>query len=135
MAEPTENVFARRVFAAAGIYGLIVLLPMYFLEGRLNAEMPPPITHPEYYYGFAGVAVAWQVAFLVIARDPPRFRPMMPPAVLEKVTYGGAVLALFAAGRVAPPILLTGLVDLFLGALFLTAYLRGPSGRRSRPLP
>jgi hypothetical protein len=135
MSATPESVFARRVFRAAGIYGLIVLLPMYFLENRLGVETPPPITHPEYYYGFAGVAVAWQLAFLVIANDPARFRPMMPPAVIEKATYGFAVLALFAAGRIAPMILVTGVVDLLLGALFLAAYLRGAPGRRSRSLP
>jgi hypothetical protein len=51
------------------IYWLVVLLPMYFLEGRIGLDSPPPITHPEYYYGFVGVAVAWQAALLVIARD------------------------------------------------------------------
>lgn len=50
--------FARRVFLIAGSYGLVVLLPQYFLESRTGRELPPPITHPEYYYGFLGVAVA-----------------------------------------------------------------------------
>ena len=70
-------VFARRTFLIAGVYGLLALVPMYFLEGRIGRDIPPPITHPEYFYGFIGVAVAWQVAFLVIARDPVRFRPLM----------------------------------------------------------
>jgi len=41
------------------------------------------------------VAVSWQVAFL-IAQDPARYRPLMIPAVLEKATFGIAVLVLFA---------------------------------------
>ena len=65
-------VFARRVFGVAGIYGLLVLLPQYFTEAKTGADFPPPITHPEYYYGFVGVAVAWQVLFLILARDPHR---------------------------------------------------------------
>ena len=69
--------FARWVFRLAGIYGLIVLLPQYFLEERIGRDDPPPITHPEHFYAFLGVAVAWQVAFLVIAQDPIRYRPIM----------------------------------------------------------
>ena len=58
--------FAKYTFLVAGVYGLLALAPQYFLE-RLNGEMyPPPINHPEYYYGFVGVALAWQIAFLVI---------------------------------------------------------------------
>jgi len=47
--------FARVVFLVAGIYGLIVLLPQYFLEAKVGLDSPPPITHPEFYYGFIGV--------------------------------------------------------------------------------
>jgi hypothetical protein len=39
--------FASRVFAAAGIYGLIVLVPQYFTEAKLGQDYPPAITHPE----------------------------------------------------------------------------------------
>src|SRR5687768_7041494 len=59
--------FARRVFLGAAIYGLIVLLPQYFLEEKTGRDFPPPITHVEYYYGFIGVAVAWQIVFLIIS--------------------------------------------------------------------
>ncbi len=65
--------FSKTVFMIAGIYGIIVILPGYFTEGRFSAQFPPAITHPEFYYGFYGVALAWQVAFLVIATDPVRF--------------------------------------------------------------
>ena len=41
--------FARRVFLLAGIYGLFVLLPQYFLEDRTGRDYPPPITHPDFY--------------------------------------------------------------------------------------
>jgi hypothetical protein len=119
--------FARRVFTFAGIYGLLVLVPLYFLEGRIGRDQPPPITHPEYFYGFLGVAVAWQVAFLVIARDPARYRPLMVPAVLEKATFGFAAIALAAAGRIPGAVLAGGLIDLALGVLFVIAYVR--SGR------
>ena len=123
IATPTPR-FAKWVFLLAGIYGLLVLPPMYFLEERVGREAPPAVTHPEFYYGFLGVAVAWQVAFVLIGRDPVRFRPMMPAAVLEKATYGVAAWVLFAQGRVPGMILMSGLMDLALGALFVAAYLR-----------
>src|SRR5262245_17918 len=100
--------FARWVFRIAGIYGLAVLAPQYCLEAQVGRDYPPPVTHPEFFYGFLGVAVAWQVAFLLIARDPARYRPLMIPAVLEKVTFGIAVLVLFAQQRVAGVLLVFG---------------------------
>ena len=38
--------FARTAFLIAGVYGLIVLLPMYLLEENTGRNFPPPITHP-----------------------------------------------------------------------------------------
>ncbi|MCK6460150.1 MAG: hypothetical protein L6Q95_09685 [Planctomycetes bacterium] len=92
--------FARRVFFWSGIYGILVLLPMYFLEARLGRDFPPPTSRPEQYYALLGVALAWQLAFLVIARDPARYRPLMLPAVAEKWLAGGAALWLLATGRI-----------------------------------
>jgi hypothetical protein len=125
--------FARRVFTGAAVYGLVALLPQYFLEDRLNRDFPPAITHPEHYYGFIGIAIAWQLAFLVIARDPVRYRALMPLAMLEKLAFGGAAVALFALGRIAWPVLAVGVVDLVLAALFLAAYHMTP--RASGMLP
>lgn len=122
--------FARRVFQGAAIYGLIALLPMYLLEAEQGRRFPPPITHPEFYYGFIGVAVAWQLAFLTIATDPARYRPLMLAGVVEKLGYGLATVALFALGRVHPMVLGTGVIDLALGALFVVAY---RSTRAARP--
>jgi len=86
--------FARVVFLIAGLYGLVVLTPGYFFEQAIGRETPPPITHPEFFYGFLGVALAWQVLFLLIAHNPVRYRPMMIPSILEKLSYAGAVIVL-----------------------------------------
>ncbi len=126
--------FARWLFRIAGAYGFVVLLPQYFLEEQLGRDYPPAITHPEHFYGFVGVALAWQVAFLVIAQDPARFRPLMIPAVLEKLTFGVAVVVLFLRQRVAGPVLGFGIVDLVLGALFLVAWWQ-TAPRRGQPSP
>ena len=109
-------------FFWAGVYGLISLLPMYFLAARFAIDAPPPLTHPEYYYGFLGVAAAWQIAFLAIARDPVRLRRVMPAAVVEKWAFAASTLILFAAARAPAQVAVFAAVDLFLGVLFLVAY-------------
>jgi hypothetical protein len=114
--------FARWLFWIAGIYGLIALLPQYFLEHRVGIDYPPAITHVEYFYGFLGIAVAWQIAFLMIGWDPPRFRPMMIPSALEKLSFAAAAIALYGQGRLPTVILAAGSIDLALGVLFLTAW-------------
>ena len=114
--------FPRRLFRLAGIYGLIVMLPQYFLERRIGVDQPPPITHPEYFYGFIGAAVAWQFVFLLISTDPARYRLLMLPAILEKATFGSAILILLAQHRAPKAVLVFGLIDLTLGALFAVAY-------------
>lgn len=116
--------FARWVFRIAGIYGLIVLVPQYFLEEQIGRDDPPPITHPEHFYGFLGVAVAWQVAFLIIALDPVRYRPMMIPAILEKAAFAIAAPLLFAQQRISGIVLGFGIVDLVWGILFAVAFRR-----------
>ena len=114
--------FAKRVFLFAGIYGLLVLAPQYFLEAKTGRDFPPAITHPEFYYGFVGVALAFQVVFLIIARDPARYRAMMIPSVLEKATFGIAAAVLYLQGRLPAFTLGFAALDLVLGALFVVAY-------------
>lgn len=119
---PRGVVFARRVFRVAAVYGIVVLLPQYFLEGRIGRDYPPAITHPEHFYGFIGVALAWQVLFLLIATDPPRYRPVMLVAILEKLAFGFACAVLYLQGRLAVVTLGAGAIDLVLAALFLASY-------------
>lgn len=114
--------FARWVLAGAGCYGVAVVTPQLFLEAKTGRDFPPAITHPEFYYGFVGVALAWQVAFLVMATDPARYRPLLWAAILEKLAFGVAAWALLAAGRVAPLVVVFGTLDLALAALFLAAW-------------
>lgn len=122
----TSTRFATRVFNVAGIYGLLVLLPMYFMEARIGRDTPPAITHPEHFYGFIGTALVFQLVFLVIARAPLRYRALMLVSVLEKLAFGVPVWLLFAQGRVAPSVVAAGSVDLLLGVFFVLAYLKTP---------
>jgi hypothetical protein len=124
--------FARRVFRIAAVYGVLVLAPQYFMEERIGRDFPPPITHPEHFYGFVGVALAWQLLFLLIARDPARYRAAMPVAVLEKLAFGGPAVALYLQGRLAAPVLAAGLIDLLFAALFVAAYRLTPDAFAAR---
>ncbi len=117
--------FAQRVFLIAGLLGLLAILPMYFMERQINLEDAPAITHPEFYYGFVGVVLAFQVAFLMIASDPLRYRPMMIPAMIEKFSFVLALVGIYAAGRgeeVMSTMPFAGAIDGVLGVLFVIAW-------------
>jgi hypothetical protein len=118
--------FGKWVFLIAGIYGILVVAPQYFSESRISRDFPPAITHPEYFYGFVDVTLAWQIAFLVIASNPSRFRLMMLPAVFEKLSYVITILLLYSQQRVAALAMGFAAIDLTLGILFLLAFLRAP---------
>jgi hypothetical protein len=120
--------FAKIVFLTAGIYGVLILAPMYFMEGKIGRETPPAITHPEHFYGFLGAGLAWQVLFLVLSTDPVRYRPMMLPSVLEKVSYGVALVVLFSQHRLEVSVLLIGSADWIFAALFVAAYFATRAG-------
>jgi hypothetical protein len=113
--------FAKWVYRIAGIYGLLVLAPLLFLEHAVSQSYPPTITHPEYYYGFAITGVAWQIAFLVMSSDPQRFRILMPITWLEK-SYGLIAIVLYTQGRISSQVLALGLIDVLFAALFVWAY-------------
>jgi len=116
--------FARIVFLIAGVYGLIVMLPQYSLETRIGIDTPPPITHPEFFYGFIGVTTAWQIIFLIISKDPVRYRPMMLVSVLEKISFVIPAIFLFQRNRMAPFMLAPAGADLVLGVLFVIAFVK-----------
>jgi hypothetical protein len=125
----TTNVFARRVFRIAGIYGLIVLVPQLFTESQIARDYPPAITHAEYFYGFLGVAIAWQLVFLVIAKDPVRYRALMVPSMIEKLAFSVPAIVLYLQHRLALVTMCFGLVDLVWGALFLVVWRGTPPDR------
>jgi hypothetical protein len=116
--------FARIVFSIAGIWGVLILTPLYFIFDMIGRNDPPPVTHPAFYYGFASVGLAFQIVFFVIATDPVRLRPMMIPSVLEKFGYGATLIVLYLQHRLHPQDLALGGVDVLFGLLFLAAFFR-----------
>ncbi len=119
--------FAKIVFWVAGIWGFLVLTPLYFMFDLIGRNDPPPITHPGFFYGFVGVALAWQLAFIVIATDPVRFRPLMIPCILEKVGWSATVIVLVVQRRMHKSDMVFAGTDLLLGVLFMVAYFKAPS--------
>lgn len=116
--------FAKIVFWIAGIWGVLVLTPLYFMFDLIGRQDPPAITHPGFYYGFISVGLAWQLAFFVIAQDPVRFRPVMIPSMIEKFGYGASLLALYLQHRLHASDLVFACADLLLGILFIAAFFR-----------
>lgn len=79
------------------------------------------------------MALAWQLAFLLIAANPIRFRPMMAAAMLEKFSYVASIAVLYAQGRVpAGDFTLGAAADFVLGTLFVAAFLSTRGGQPSR---
>jgi len=124
--------FAKIVFWVAGTWGFLIITPLYFLFDTIGKQDPPPITHPAFYYGFAGLALVWQLTFILIARDPIRLRPIMIPAILEKLVWSVPVILLVSQERMRSSDLLFAAIDLSLGALFLIAYVRTSGQQVSR---
>jgi hypothetical protein len=118
--------FAKIVFWIAAIWGFLIIAPLYFMFDLISQKDPPPITHPAFFYGFVGVTLVWQIAFVFIAKDPVRFRSMMIPAILEKLVYSIPVIILVHQKRMHPSDLVFSGIDLALGIFFVIAYLRTP---------
>jgi hypothetical protein len=122
--------FAKFAFWGAGVWGIVILTPLYFLFDKIGSLHSSPITYPQFYYGFVGVAMAWQFAFLVIGSDPARFRWMMIPSMAEKLTYGLTMGVLYGEGRIAiadvAPVFPADLVV----RLFALAFAKCPSAAR-----
>jgi hypothetical protein len=118
--------FARWVFLLSGASGVLIIVPPFFLEARTSADYPPPITHPEYYYGFFGITLAWQFMFLVIGSQPVRYRLAMLPAILEKASFAIAIPVLYARGRVPGILVGFSAMDATWMLLFIAAFLKTP---------
>jgi hypothetical protein len=123
--------FAKIVFWIAGVWGVLILAPLYFIFDLIGRQDPPPITHPGFYYGFVSVGLAFQVAFIVIALDPVRLRPIMIPAMLEKFAGGLSFVILYMQHRLKPGDLALGCVDLLFGILFVAAFIKTPTNLQS----
>ncbi len=116
--------FAKWVFRIAGIWGVLVLTPLFFGENNEKLVPLPPINHPEYFYGFLTVTLAFQLIFFCISSDPIKYRLLMIPCMCEKFFYDVALLALFLAQRIPSQMLVAAAADLTLGVFFVAAFVK-----------
>ena len=119
--------FAKITFRVAAIWGVLVITPLYFMLDVIGRQDPPPITHPAFFYGFVGLALAWQIAFFFIATDPVRYRALMIPSMFEKFSFVVTVVVLVLQARTRSSDLVFAATDFLLGVLFVIAFLRTPS--------
>ena len=126
--------FAKIVFLFAGVWGIAVCTPLYFLIDISGRHYAPPSGYPQWYYGFLAVAIAWQFAFLLIGSDPARFRPLMIVSIFEKFSYVFTLLALFTQGHLSTADFSPFLPDMILGLFFIAAFVktRTPDVRDAR---
>lgn len=114
--------FARWWFGMAFVYGMAAVLPLYFRA---------PVGAPNFYYGFAGAAGATQFAYLLIATDPARFRPVIPVGILSKLSFAIPCILFYARGALGRDMLLFAAIDLLLATGFAAAWaLTGRSAAR-----
>lgn len=105
--------FARVVFAIAGLFGLGAMIPLY-----QQGDSPT-------YYAMLGAVGAWQIMFLLIAWKPAELRPAMIPAVLEKVFWCITLFVLYSRGSLSSADLAVSATPHgLLGVLFALAYFR-----------
>ncbi len=118
--------FARIVFLVAGVWGLAVLTPFYWLVDITGRHYPPPGDYPHFFWGFFSVALAWQLAFLLIGSNPVRFRLFMLPAIVEKLGWVVTLAILYSAGRIPAVDATAAIPDGILGLFFLAAFAATP---------
>ena len=119
--------FAKIVFIAAGVWGIVVLTPLYFLFDITGRQYVPPEVYPHFFYGFLSVTMAWQIAFLVIGSNPVRFRPLMIPSIIEKLGYVVTIAMLHGQARISTADATAAVPDVLLAVLFIMAFAKTPS--------
>jgi hypothetical protein len=102
-------------------------------RGAVFRGLPSRHQSTEFYFGFAGLCMAWQVMFIVIGLAPVRYRMAMLPSMLEKASFAVVIPILYAQDRVAPIWLGFASMDATWFVLFAIAFLRTPSENLANP--
>jgi hypothetical protein len=116
--------FAKYVFIIAGVWGIAVLTPFYWLVDVTGRRYAPPMEYPHFFWGFFAITMAWQFAFLVIGSNPVRFRPLMVPSMFEKFSYVVTLVVLYNQARISAADFQAAMPDLLLGSLFVVAFVK-----------
>ena len=124
--------FAKVVFIAAGVWGIVVLTPLYFLIDISGRQYAAPTTYPQFVYGFLSVAMACQIDFQMIVTSPLRFRPQMIASMVEKFGHVMTVAVLYGQARISTLDAMAAGPDLLLGALFIAAFAKTSTSDQRR---
>ena len=116
--------FAKVVFVGAGMWGIGVLTPLYWLVDVSGRRYGVPTEYPQFYYGFLSVAMAWQIAFLIIGSNPTRFRVLMIPGILEKLGFVVPLVVLYQQARVTWADAQAAVPDFALAILMMLAFVK-----------
>ena len=116
--------FARIVFIGAGIWGIVVLTPLYQLVDVTGRRYSPPTDYPQFFYGFLAVALAWQITFLLIGSSPARLRALMIPSMVEKFGYVATLAVLYSQARISAIDAQAAVPDGLIGVLFIVAFVK-----------
>jgi hypothetical protein len=116
--------FAKYVFIIAGVWGIVVLTPFYWLVDVTGRRYAPPTEYPHFFYGFFAITMAWQFAFLVIGSNPIRFRALMVPSMFEKFSYVVTLVILYNQARISVADFQAAIPDVLLGILFVVAFVK-----------
>ncbi|MBW8814725.1 MAG: hypothetical protein JF588_14990 [Caulobacterales bacterium] len=120
-------VFAKRVFTWAAIFGFVMVAPLLVAESLVARLLHHTLTQPQWYYAFAEVALGFQVLYLMIGRDPVRYRPLMPVCAVCKFAFGATMWTLVGLGRTQPLLGLAATPDMLWAGAFLVAYRLTPA--------
>ena len=121
--------FARWVFTIGGIWGVLIIGPLFFIESVMADATGKPFSHPDTYYGFLASTFGWQIVYLLIGRDPLRYRPLMLLGALGKFIYAGAAWTLFVQGRIVITVPMLASPDILLAILFEVAWFKSKAPR------
>lgn len=109
------------LFRGAAIYGAILLLPLYLLEARV-AGPAVRLPAPEYYYGFIGAALGFQIVYWLIGGNPRHYRPLMLVGAFGKLSFWVPCAILWSLGRTSTSTFALVCGDLVLAIAFLIAW-------------
>ena len=123
---------SRTIFLVSAIYGILILTPQLFRESAFSTK-DVPLGHPEFFYGFFLLALAFQILFIIIAADPVRYRPAMAPAFIEKSGHAISCIALFLQHRLAKDMFLVSMGDAVMLLLFIYCYIITAPGTPASP--
>ena len=110
--------FAKWVLIVGGIFGLLAIIPLYFIENQIA----PGLNYPEFYYGFIGINILWQILYIYISTNLSRFRPIILFAFFVKILGVISISWLILTERTETWWYGIIISDLILAIMFVTAY-------------